>query len=106
MTKNDKTYKNLDEQLSSLANSETQTELDKRTKQFYNKIKINLNGDLLIVSHNNFIKTLISNLFKINLIGMGNNYGKYTNTHITSIKLPETIMELQLYNKHLNEIEY
>ena len=81
--------------------AESDTEIYKRIDTFLRFIK-KKSGDILIVSHGGLIRAIISRLFNINFYGVGDNYGKYPNCHITSILLkPKKYMELQMYSKHL-----
>ena len=108
-TKKEEEFINSRNKLIELSKSETDDELFARVRKI---IKLmdhhtteNIDGDLLLVSHNGTIKYLLEELFNIDANGLGNIYGpsQAKNCHISVIKKDKKtwFMELQLYTGHL-----
>lgn len=105
LTKNIDLFSKLDDKLSLLIQGETGDQLYARARKvivFLKKTKSV--GDILIVSHNGFIGYLLSAMYNISRIGLGNNFGKYKNCHISVINRSTGMLELQLYSKYLDNI--
>lgn len=96
----------LDNKLMKLAGGESDEQIHARARKAVKAIKaIKTKGDILVVSHNGFIKALLYVMYKISHFGVGSNYGKYKNCHISVINKTTSDLELQMYSEYLDELK-
>lgn len=104
-TKNASKFVELSNKLMSLVDGETDAQLYTRVRSAIKNIKqIKTTGDILVVSHNGFIKAALFVMFKISDKGNGNLFDKYKNCHVSVINKDTGILELQMFSKYLDDI--
>ncbi len=100
-------YVRLGDEWFELTGFEHPDKLAKRAKETFDDMKIrHVDGDILLVSHGGFISEFLSTVFDIGVEGMGRNFGKYKNCHISSILVDgeKKRLELMQYNKYLDDV--
>jgi len=110
ITKEDKKFIDADEKLSMLIGGESLGDMRKRAKLVLKEIMaMPGNGDILVVSHNGFIRIMLNVMFHIHNEGLGHIFAKdasgknIKNCHVSVINRKNKVLELTLYTEHLNE---
>ena len=65
-------------------------------------LSLHKNEDTMVVSHGGVITTMLAKHTNVHEISLGNNFGKYTNCHITIINKKNKQVIMMLYTKHLD----